>query len=154
MMMMMIMIAGFVDSIMSPIKTWLDTVSNTHDDHLKNTSMVVKELGVGISPVECIVCLSEVASGERLAMLERCRHGFHVQCVEAWLKDHPNCPLCRTPISGSNEDTQKHRVYLKKLYGIMSCYGFCAVENTSGWLARVCTPVFLRASVTCDITSR
>ncbi|KAI3766315.1 hypothetical protein L2E82_16369 [Cichorium intybus] len=135
MMMMMIMIAGFVDSITTPIKTWLDTVLNAHDHH-KTTSMVVKELAVGSSRVDCIVCLSEVASGERFAMLERCRHGFHVECVEAWLKDHPNCPLCRTPLSGSDEDTLKHGVYLKKLYEIMTYYGFCALETMAGWLTK------------------
>ncbi|KAL7606654.1 hypothetical protein Lser_V15G17779 [Lactuca serriola] len=94
MMMMMIMIAGFVESVTTPIKTWLDTILNSHN----TTNMVLKELGVGSSPVDCVVCMSKVALGERVAMLERCSHGFHVKCVEAWLKEHPNCPLCRTPV--------------------------------------------------------
>ncbi|KAI3521289.1 hypothetical protein L1887_10751 [Cichorium endivia] len=134
MMMMMIMIAGSVDSITTPIKTWLDTVLNAHDHH-KTTNMVVKELGVGCS-LDCIVCLSEVTLGEKLAILERCRHGFHVECVEAWLKDHPNCPLCRTPLSGANEDIHKHKVYLRKFYEIMSCYGFLVLETMASWLTK------------------
>ncbi|GJR91994.1 zinc finger, RING/FYVE/PHD-type containing protein [Tanacetum coccineum] len=77
MMMMMIMIAGFVDSIRTPIHAWLDKEENN-------------------------------------ALLERCKHGFHVECVEAWLKDHPNCPLCRTSISGDDQDTHRHKVYLKR----------------------------------------
>lgn len=133
MMMMMIMIAGFIDSVTTPVKTWLDMVL-TSPDHHKTTSMVLEEVGAGSSRVDCIVCLSEVALGERLAMLERCRHGFHVECVEAWLKDHPNCPLCRTPISGANEDTHKHKVYLKKLYEMMNYYGFRALETMASWL--------------------
>ncbi|KAL4584506.1 hypothetical protein LXL04_009109 [Taraxacum kok-saghyz] len=133
MMMMMIMIAGFVDSITTPIKSWLDTVANTQDHH-KTTSVVVTELGGGSPRVDCIVCLSEVAIGEKLARLERCRHGFHVECVEAWLKDHRNCPLCRTPLSGGDEDRHKSGVYLKKLYEIMCCYGFRVLETMAGWL--------------------
>ncbi|CAI9280848.1 unnamed protein product [Lactuca saligna] len=127
------MIAGFIDSVTTPIKTWLDMVL-TSPDHHKTTSMVLKEVGACSSRVDCIVCLSEVALGERLAVLERCRHGFHVECVEAWLKDHPNCPLCRTPISGANEDTHKHNVYLKKLYAMMNYYGFRALETMASWL--------------------
>lgn len=136
MMMMMIMIAGFVDSITTPIKTWLDKVLNTHDHQNTTSSFGVKELGVGSSRVDCIVCLSEVVLGESFAMLERCRHGFHVECVEAWLKDHSNCPLCRTPITSGvhDQDTQKHIVYLKKLYEMMSSYGFLALEIMAEWL--------------------
>ncbi|CAH1422930.1 unnamed protein product [Lactuca virosa] len=128
------MIARLVDSITTPIKTWLDKVLNTHDHQNTTSSIVVKELGVGSSRVDCIVCLSEVVLGESFATLERCRHGFHVECVEAWLKDHSNCPLCRTPISGVHEDIQKHIVYLKKLYEMMSCYGFLALEIMAEWL--------------------
>ncbi|KAL4584504.1 hypothetical protein LXL04_009107 [Taraxacum kok-saghyz] len=128
MMMMMIMIAAFVDSVTTPIKAWLDMMLIT-PDHPKITSMVVtKELGV-----DCIVCLSQVALGESLAMLERCQHGFHDECLETWLKEHKNCPLCRTPISGTDEDTQKYKVYLRKLYE-MSYYSFRALELMADWL--------------------
>ncbi|PWA96128.1 zinc finger, RING/FYVE/PHD-type [Artemisia annua] len=66
-----------------------------------------------------------VRQGEKYAMLQRCKHGFHVECVEAWLKDHPNLPLCRTPISGDDQDTRKHTVYIKKLY-----------ETPASWLTK------------------
>ncbi|KAI3761671.1 hypothetical protein L1987_52092 [Smallanthus sonchifolius] len=123
MMMMMIMIAGLVDSITTPIKAWLD-------DHLTATNITVKEeVGVDSCRVDCIVCLSEVRVGERFAMLERCRHGFHVECVEIWLKHHPNCPLCRTPTDEGTHNMWS--VYLKKPYEIMSRY---VLETMASWL--------------------
>ncbi|KAI3671670.1 hypothetical protein L1987_87410 [Smallanthus sonchifolius] len=126
MMMMMIMIAGLVDSITTPIKAWLDTVI----DHYKTTNITVKEVGVGSCRVDCIVCLSEVKVGERFAMLERCRHHvFHVECVETWLKHHPNCPLCRTPTDECTHNMWS--VYLKKPYEIMSRY---VLETMASWL--------------------
>ncbi|KAI3732550.1 hypothetical protein L1987_63756 [Smallanthus sonchifolius] len=97
--------------------------------------MTVKEVGVDCSQVNCIVCLSEVALGDRLAVLERCKHGFHVDCVEAWLKDHPNCPLCRTSVFVSGADVQ-HRAYLKKSFEIIARYGFHVVEIIAGWLTK------------------
>ncbi|KAL8230235.1 hypothetical protein R6Q57_000013 [Mikania cordata] len=117
-MMMMIMIAGFVDSIVTPIKSWLETETNTN--------MRLKEVGADSPRVDCIVCLSEVALGDTLAVLQSCRHGFHVDCVEAWLKDHPNCPLCRTPAV-----THAH---LSKSYEIMTRFGFHVLETISTWL--------------------
>ncbi|KAF3790397.1 RING-H2 finger protein [Nymphaea thermarum] len=44
---------------------------------------------------ECAICLTEFADGERVRVLPRCRHGFHVACVEAWLASHDSCPTCR-----------------------------------------------------------
>ncbi|KAK9047965.1 hypothetical protein SSX86_033073 [Deinandra increscens subsp. villosa] len=124
-MMMMIMIAGFVDSVTTPIKSWLD---NGHD----KTTTALTMVGVlvdGSRVEDCIVCLSQVALGDRFAMLQRCKHVFHADCVEAWLKDHPNCPLCRTPVVSGDD-----RVFLRKSCEIMSRYGFQVMETIATWL--------------------
>ncbi|EYU18740.1 hypothetical protein ABFS82_10G164500 [Erythranthe guttata] len=52
---------------------------------------------------ECIICLSEFAAGERIRVLEKCSHGFHLQCIQKWLVSHSSCPTCRTICS--NEST-------------------------------------------------
>uniref|UniRef100_A0A0D3EL21 RING-type E3 ubiquitin transferase n=1 Tax=Oryza barthii TaxID=65489 RepID=A0A0D3EL21_9ORYZ len=41
------------------------------------------------------VCLSELADGEKVRELPNCRHVFHVECVDAWLRSRTTCPLCR-----------------------------------------------------------
>ncbi|KZV15898.1 hypothetical protein F511_14537 [Dorcoceras hygrometricum] len=48
---------------------------------------------------ECIICLSEFAIGEKLRVLEDCKHGFHVNCIQQWLLLHSSCPTCRTKCS-------------------------------------------------------
>lgn len=45
------------------------------------------------------MCLSEFQEEERLRMLPKCSHAFHVACIDTWLKSHSNCPLCRAEIS-------------------------------------------------------
>ncbi|CAL5214557.1 unnamed protein product [Lathyrus oleraceus] len=44
---------------------------------------------------ECVICLSEFINGEKVRILPKCNHGFHVRCIDKWLKEHSSCPKCR-----------------------------------------------------------
>ncbi|XP_010556017.1 PREDICTED: RING-H2 finger protein ATL75-like [Tarenaya hassleriana] len=44
---------------------------------------------------ECAICLSDFVNGEHLRLLPKCNHGFHVRCIDKWLKLHLSCPKCR-----------------------------------------------------------
>jgi hypothetical protein len=44
----------------------------------------------------CAVCLADYADGDELRLLPGCRHSFHRQCVDDWLRRRPSCPLCRS----------------------------------------------------------
>ncbi|KAM3359878.1 RING-H2 finger protein ATL78 [Capsicum galapagoense] len=44
---------------------------------------------------ECVICLSEFGIGEKIKVLPKCNHGFHVKCIDKWLKSHSSCPTCR-----------------------------------------------------------
>uniref|UniRef100_A0A1J3HFR2 RING-type E3 ubiquitin transferase n=1 Tax=Noccaea caerulescens TaxID=107243 RepID=A0A1J3HFR2_NOCCA len=44
---------------------------------------------------ECVICLSDFVSGEKLRLLPNCNHGFHVHCIDKWLQQHLTCPKCR-----------------------------------------------------------
>jgi len=46
----------------------------------------------------CAVCLDEFENGDRLRQLTLCGHQFHTACLDEWLGQHDNCPLCRAPI--------------------------------------------------------
>ncbi|KAF5175893.1 Ring-h2 finger protein atl43 [Thalictrum thalictroides] len=45
--------------------------------------------------LECSVCLNRFESNEILRLLPKCKHAFHVECVDTWLDAHSTCPLCR-----------------------------------------------------------
>ncbi|XP_055817833.1 RING-H2 finger protein ATL78-like [Solanum dulcamara] len=44
---------------------------------------------------ECVICLSEFGIGEKIKVLPKCNHGFHVNCIDKWLNSHSSCPTCR-----------------------------------------------------------
>ena len=44
---------------------------------------------------DCAVCLNEFANEDRLRLLPKCKHAFHVDCIDTWLLSNSTCPLCR-----------------------------------------------------------
>ncbi|XP_066367350.1 RING-H2 finger protein ATL74-like [Miscanthus floridulus] len=58
-----------------------------------------EEAGAGDEDEDvCAICLGEFADGEKVRVLPRCGHGFHVPCVDAWLLSRGSCPTCRRPV--------------------------------------------------------
>ncbi|XP_019423194.1 PREDICTED: RING-H2 finger protein ATL52-like isoform X2 [Lupinus angustifolius] len=52
--------------------------------------------------IDCSVCLSEFEDDESVRVLPKCDHVFHIPCIDAWLKSHSTCPLCRANIFNFN----------------------------------------------------
>nr|QFG74263.1 MAG: RING-H2 zinc finger domain protein [Megaviridae environmental sample] len=50
----------------------------------------------------CSICREELNQKSIYAKLDEksnilvgtCNHGFHYECISAWLKNNKNCPLC------------------------------------------------------------
>ncbi|XP_077210623.1 E3 ubiquitin-protein ligase ATL42-like [Tasmannia lanceolata] len=49
--------------------------------------------------LECAVCLSKFEDSEILRLLPKCKHAFHIHCVDEWLESHSSCPLCRHKVA-------------------------------------------------------
>lgn len=47
--------------------------------------------------LDCSICLERFVEGEELIQLS-CRHRFHPDCLEPWVKTCGDCPYCRTTI--------------------------------------------------------
>ncbi|CAJ1972247.1 unnamed protein product [Sphenostylis stenocarpa] len=48
--------------------------------------------------LECTVCLSQFEDAEILRLLPKCKHAFHLNCIDKWFESHSTCPLCRNNI--------------------------------------------------------
>ncbi|OAY85717.1 RING-H2 finger protein ATL47 [Ananas comosus] len=49
-------------------------------------------------PFDCAVCLCEFDADDKLRLLPKCSHAFHVDCIDTWLLSHSTCPLCRSSL--------------------------------------------------------
>ncbi|PIN22074.1 hypothetical protein CDL12_05216 [Handroanthus impetiginosus] len=49
-------------------------------------------------PFDCAVCLCEFESEDKLRLLPKCSHAFHMDCIDTWLLSHSTCPLCRASL--------------------------------------------------------
>ncbi|XP_047315826.1 E3 ubiquitin-protein ligase ATL31 [Impatiens glandulifera] len=65
----------------------------------------VKELKIGKGALECAVCLNEFDDEEILRLLPKCDHVFHPECIDAWLKSHVTCPVCRSDLAAQTDET-------------------------------------------------
>ncbi|KAM1038405.1 hypothetical protein ACFX13_033822 [Malus domestica] len=63
--------------------------------HLRQIPIAVYGSGVNIPATECPICLAEFEDGEKVRVLPKCHHGFHVRCIDTWLLSHSSCPNCR-----------------------------------------------------------
>ncbi|XP_024362520.1 uncharacterized protein [Physcomitrium patens] len=44
---------------------------------------------------DCAVCLTEFGDDDRLRLLPKCKHAFHLDCIDTWLLSNSTCPVCR-----------------------------------------------------------
>ncbi|CAN7045485.1 E3 ubiquitin-protein ligase ATL31 [Brassica rapa] len=65
----------------------------------------VKTQKIGKGALECAICLNEFEDDETLRLLPKCDHVFHPHCIDAWLKSHVTCPVCRTNLAEQEQTT-------------------------------------------------
>ncbi|KAL3717900.1 hypothetical protein ACJRO7_003093 [Eucalyptus globulus] len=62
---------------------------------LRQIPVAVYGAGINIPATDCPICLAEFMDGEKVRVLPKCHHGFHVRCIDTWLVSHSSCPTCR-----------------------------------------------------------
>ncbi|GMI89914.1 Arabidopsis Toxicos en Levadura 72, DAF-Like gene 1 [Hibiscus trionum] len=62
---------------------------------LEHIPVVVFGSDLSYRSTECPICLGEFEDGEKVRVLPKCKHGFHVRCIDTWLVSHSSCPNCR-----------------------------------------------------------
>ncbi|CAN8269473.1 unnamed protein product [Cochlearia groenlandica] len=53
------------------------------------------ETMINMKETECLICLGDFVEEEKIRVLPKCKHGFHVKCIDTWLLSRSSCPTCR-----------------------------------------------------------
>ncbi|GAV62499.1 zf-RING_2 domain-containing protein [Cephalotus follicularis] len=62
---------------------------------LRRIPVAMYGTGINIKATDCAICLGEFMDSEKIRVLPKCNHGFHVRCIDTWLASHSSCPTCR-----------------------------------------------------------
>ncbi|CBI25365.3 hypothetical protein VitviT2T_019087 [Vitis vinifera] len=62
---------------------------------LRQIPVAVYGSGTNIPATDCPICLGEFEQGDKVRVLPKCHHGFHMKCIDTWLVSHSSCPTCR-----------------------------------------------------------
>eukprot|EP01017_Pseudomicrothorax_dubius_P001548 TRINITY_DN0_c5412_g1_i1.p1 TRINITY_DN0_c5412_g1~~TRINITY_DN0_c5412_g1_i1.p1 ORF type:complete len:110 (+),score=3.78 TRINITY_DN0_c5412_g1_i1:47-376(+) len=57
------------------------------------------------SQTNCVICLEDFEKVSKCRQISLCSHIFHSHCIDAWMKQNSNCPVCKKQIT--EEELQK-----------------------------------------------
>ena len=88
----------------SALQGQLQQLFQLHDagvdqSHIDSLPVFQYKAIIGVKdPFDCAVCLSEFEPEDKLRLLPKCSHAFHMDCIDTWLLSHSTCPLCRSSL--------------------------------------------------------
>ncbi|KAL6623379.1 hypothetical protein ACP70R_033258 [Stipagrostis hirtigluma subsp. patula] len=95
-------VAGLDEAVLAGYPTVVYSSSGNEEEEEEGKDEKAAESGAGAATTpagdtawRCTVCLADYADGDELRRLPDCRHAFHRQCIDQWLRRRPTCPVCR-----------------------------------------------------------
>ncbi|RDI81120.1 hypothetical protein Vi05172_g8999 [Venturia inaequalis] len=86
--------AGVMESTSAP--AYIPPTSPTSDSYTVSTSSIQTHRGQLYSQPTCAICLDDYAPGETTVRELPCRHIFHPECIDSFLRENSSlCPLCK-----------------------------------------------------------
>lgn len=68
----------------------------TFDEFQANTTQYIADSSnTNLDDDLCLICSCDYRENPNITTINNCSHKFHTQCLERWLSNHRNCPICR-----------------------------------------------------------
>ncbi|KAG6427116.1 hypothetical protein SASPL_111356 [Salvia splendens] len=65
---------------------------------------------------QCVICLEQWEAGEKAKRMP-CKHRFHGECIEKWLRIHGSCPVCRYEMPVDDEKKRRKEIWVSFTFG-------------------------------------
>ncbi|KAG6546912.1 hypothetical protein Mapa_011528 [Marchantia paleacea] len=78
-------------------------------DVVESYPLITYQEELKLNETQCPICLSEYNISDKLRVIPPCTHTFHMGCVDKWLRDHANCPVCRVVLQRSSVQESSHQ---------------------------------------------
>ncbi|KAK6919987.1 Wall-associated receptor kinase, C-terminal [Dillenia turbinata] len=62
----------------------------------------------GPNGITCPICLSDYCTKETIRCIPECKHCFHAECIDEWLRNNSTCPVCRNSPASSPSTQNPH----------------------------------------------
>lgn len=89
---------NFVRELAQRARTENSTLSQNNEQKFLNFTFL---RGFSFLQDECSICLDPYKEDDNVVKLP-CNHEFHAECIETWLMENLNCPICRRQIETSS----------------------------------------------------
>ena len=80
-------------------------ISKTDGENLKKLIQschhMTASLKIDEKCIQCAICCDDFLESNEVLKLP-CRHIFHSHCIQSWLDNHSNCPMCRFDMLTTN----------------------------------------------------
>ena len=87
-----------------------DASMNSVQPHISTTTMnnflttALHDYRVNGPPYEtCSICQNDMDQSQQLTEIRVCRHHYHRNCLNRWIRNHSSCPMCRAYIYSNND---------------------------------------------------
>ena len=92
------------------LETALDMVSSStksNNDNSETTVLDGQQDNQDMNKPSCAICIMDFELDEEVRVLP-CKHYFHTDCVDSWLKMNATCPTCRANILGEESNDTRN----------------------------------------------
>ena len=93
---------NILESLFDTTNTTNTTNTNLQKLRLYTTVSIYNETNTE-EEIMCTICRNNINQNEVIRKINNCNHFFHISCIDQWCEDHNQCPICRTPISETNQ---------------------------------------------------
>uniref|UniRef100_A0A914XE56 RING-type domain-containing protein n=1 Tax=Plectus sambesii TaxID=2011161 RepID=A0A914XE56_9BILA len=109
------LVSNMDDSLNQSYETMLDLVERIGEvqkdglskEEIGRLPTVIFRAKEATDDTTCIVCMTDYKNQEKLRLLP-CKHRFHKNCIDRWLANKHNCPICRADAHAPVNDVVDH----------------------------------------------